>query len=75
MPGCLITWIQFSSSKKGKEVKTHFTHRNTLFKIYSLTGRPIKEFSIFPGEDEVLFLPHSTFFVFKHEVIVLARKF
>jgi hypothetical protein len=67
--GCLITWIQFSSSKKGKTVATtfDFANRNTFFKIYSLTGRPIKEFSNFPDEDEVLFLPHSTFFVFKHD--------
>jgi hypothetical protein len=70
MPGCLITWIQFSSSKKGKEVATNFDFatRNTYFKIYSLTGRPIKRFSNYEEEDEVLFLPHSTFFVFKHEL-------
>jgi hypothetical protein len=70
MPGCLITWIQFSSSKKGNTVATtfDFANRNTFFKIYSLTGRPIKEFSNFPDEDEILFLPHSTFFVFKHEI-------
>ena len=70
MPGCLITWIQFSSSKKGKEVAQNFDfkHRNTFFKIFSLTGRPIQEFSNYEEEDEVLFLPHSTFFVFKHEL-------
>jgi hypothetical protein len=70
MPGCLVTWIQFSSSKRGKEVAGgfDFAHRNTFFKIYSLTGRPIGQFSNFGDEeDEVLFLPHSTFFVFKHE--------
>ncbi|UJR08753.1 hypothetical protein I4U23_013010 [Adineta vaga] len=70
-PGCLITWIQFSSSKRGKEVAGgfNFAHRNTYFKIYSLTGRPIGQFSNFgKEEDEVLFLPHSTFFVFKHEM-------
>ncbi|CAF3847284.1 unnamed protein product [Rotaria magnacalcarata] len=67
MPGNLITWIQFSSSKKGKEVaEGTFQTRNTFFKIYSITGRPIKDFSNFPTEDEVLFLPHSTFLVFKH---------
>jgi hypothetical protein len=70
MPGCLITWIQFSSSKKGTEVASNFdfAYRNTFFKIYSVTGRPIKEFSNYEEEDEVLFLPHSTFFVFKHEL-------
>ncbi|CAF1026585.1 unnamed protein product [Adineta steineri] len=66
--GALITWIQFSSSKKGKKVASNagFAGRNTFFKICSLTGRPIKEFSNYPEEDEVLFLPHSTFLVFKH---------
>ncbi|CAF1677606.1 unnamed protein product, partial [Rotaria magnacalcarata] len=70
MPGCLITWIQFSSSKKGKGVASNstFEHRNTHFKIYSLTGRPIQKFSNYPEEDEILFLPHSTFFVFRHEL-------
>lgn len=70
MPGCLITWIQFSSSKKGKKgLQTDaFKDRNTLFKIFSLTGRPIKEFSNYPEEDEVLFLPHSTFLVFNRIV-------
>ncbi|CAF1124651.1 unnamed protein product [Rotaria sp. Silwood1] len=68
--GALITWIQFSSSKKGKKVATNadFSGRNTFFKIYSLTGRPIQQFSNYPEEDEVLFLPHSTFLVFKHTI-------
>ncbi|CAF1374088.1 unnamed protein product [Adineta ricciae] len=56
---------ELNSSKKGK--KGHdskaFKNRNTLFKIYSLTGRSIKDFSSYPEEDEVLFLPHSTFIV------------
>ncbi|CAM4811565.1 unnamed protein product [Rotaria magnacalcarata] len=66
--GALITWIQFSSSKKGKKAANNgdFSNRNTFFKIYSLTGRPIQPFSNYPEEDEVLFLPHSTFLVFKH---------
>ncbi|CAF1429812.1 unnamed protein product [Adineta ricciae] len=64
-PGRVVTWIQFSSSKKGKQGHDSeaFKRRNTLFKIYSLTGRPIKNFSNYPEEDEVLFLPHSTFIV------------
>ncbi|CAF0829696.1 unnamed protein product [Adineta steineri] len=69
-PGRVVTWIQFSSSKKGK--KGHdsaaFKDRNTLFKIYSLTGRPIKKFSNYEEEDEVLFLPHSTFIVFNRTI-------
>ena len=68
-PGCVITWIQFSSSKKGSNVASGvFEHRNTFFQIFSLTGRPIQQFSNFPEEDEVLFLPHCTFIIFKHEV-------
>ncbi|CAF1508303.1 unnamed protein product [Adineta steineri] len=66
-PGDLITWLQFSSSKRGKEVATGgFENRNTQFKMYSLTGRRIQFFSNYDHEDEVLFLPHSTFLVFKH---------
>ena len=70
VPGSLISWIQFSSSKKGKKVvgSDAFKYRNTLFKIFSLTGRPIKQFSNYPEEDEVLFLPHSTFLVFNRKV-------
>jgi hypothetical protein len=70
MPGCLITWIQFSSSKKGKKgVATQaFSDRNVLFKIFSLTGRSIKQFSNYgEEEDEVLFLPHSTFLVLNRD--------
>ena len=70
-PGALITWIQFSSSKKGKKVAGgfDFSTRKTFFKIYSLTGRSIAQFSDFgEDEDEVLFLPHSTFFIFDHAV-------
>ncbi|CAF0835560.1 unnamed protein product [Adineta steineri] len=69
MPGSLIMWPKFNSSKKGKEVARGggFNERNTHFKIYSLTGRPIGKFSHFPDEDEILFLPYSTFIVFRHE--------
>lgn len=67
-PGALVTWLQFSSSKRGKNVVegSGMEHRNTQFKIYSLTGRRIQQFSNYDHEDEVLFLPYSTFLVFKH---------
>ncbi|CAF1220335.1 unnamed protein product [Didymodactylos carnosus] len=52
--------------EKEAAARAAFNARNTLFKIYSLTGRSIKQFSNYPDEDEVLFLPHSTFLVFKH---------
>ncbi|CAM4775634.1 unnamed protein product [Rotaria magnacalcarata] len=69
-PGALITWLQFSSSKRGRDVAIGggFENRNTQFQIYSLTGRRIQYFSNYDNEDEVLFLPHSTFLVFKHEI-------
>ncbi|CAF1593081.1 unnamed protein product [Rotaria magnacalcarata] len=62
-PGNLVSWIQFSSSKKGEEPPENFSSRNTIFTIYSLTGRCIEYFSNFPQEEEVLFPPHSTFLV------------
>lgn len=70
VPGALITWIQFSSAKKGKKAvdSEAFKNRNVLFKIFSLTGRPIQQFSNYPEEEEVLFLPHSTFLVFNRKV-------
>jgi len=56
--------------KKGREVAANFNfaHRNTFFHILSLTGQPIKDFSNYPEEDKVLFLSHSTIFVFQHEM-------
>jgi len=62
-PGALITWIQFSSSKRGDAPAKHFAKCNVVFTIYSLTGRSIQDFSNFPEEDEVLFMPHSSFLV------------
>jgi hypothetical protein len=62
-PGNLVTWIQFSSSKKGDKPPATFASRNTIFIIYSLTGRCIQDFSNFPDEEEVLFPPHSTFLI------------
>lgn len=61
--GNVVTWFQFSSSKKGYEPPKFFENRNTHFIIYSLTGRSIQKFSSFQEEDEILFLPHSTFLV------------
>ena len=63
-PGQIITWLQFSSADKGGQNMAHFTDRNTIFTIYSLTGRSIRYFSnCDQEEDEVLFLPHSSFLV------------
>ncbi|CAF2115532.1 unnamed protein product [Rotaria magnacalcarata] len=69
-PGVLITWLQFSSSNKGLKTAEWFNDRNTIFIIYSLTGRSIQQFSnCAEDEDEILFLPHSSFMVCKVEHI------
>ena len=73
-PGEIVTWLQFSSSDKGNEKNPrhlkYFKERNTKFVIHSLTGRSIREFSnCSQDEDEVLFLPHSTFVVCQREVV------
>ena len=66
-PGALMSWFQFSSSMKGANAPPHFVKRsNTFFTIYSATGRAIQDFSVFPDEQEVLFLPHSTFLIVNH---------
>ncbi|CAF1124682.1 unnamed protein product [Didymodactylos carnosus] len=73
---CVITQIQFSSSKKGSKVASGgFANRNTFFQIYSLTGRPIQQFSNFPEEDEVLVLPHSTLIIFIYNLSFLRSPF
>ena len=63
--GAIVAWFQYSSSKKGDSPDASFAPRNCYFHIHSLTGRRIQEFSNFPTEDEVLFLPHSVFLVLK----------
>ncbi|CAF4918444.1 unnamed protein product, partial [Rotaria socialis] len=63
-PGALITWLQFSSSNRTSKTAEWFNDRNTIFIIYSLTGRSIQQFSnCAEDEDEILFLPHSSFMV------------
>ncbi|CAM4788598.1 unnamed protein product [Rotaria magnacalcarata] len=62
--GEIVTWLQFSSADKGGKDMSYFKDRNTIFIISSLTGRSIQYFSnCGDDEDEVLFLPHSSFLV------------
>ncbi len=69
-PGSLITWLQFSSSNKGFEAPDWFKDRDTIFHIYSLTGRSIQKFSnCAEDEDEILFLPQSSFLVCHVEAV------
>ena len=66
-PGTVITWLQFSSSKIGKEPAPGFSGRNTWFHIYSFSSREISQFSIYSTEKEALYSPFSHFLVFKKE--------
>jgi len=68
-PGTVITWLQFSSSKIGKEPAPAFSGRNTWFHIYSFSSREISQFSIYSTEKEALYSPFSHFLVFKKEYI------
>ena len=66
-PGTVITWLQFSSSKIGKDPAPAFATRNTWFYIYSFSSREISQFSIYSTEKEALYSPFSHFLVFKKE--------
>ena len=46
VPGTVITWLQFSSSKIGKEPAPAFADRNTWFHIYSFSSREISQLFI-----------------------------
>lgn len=65
--GTAITWIQFSSSIKGKNPQSPLTQRNTYFYIYSLTGKHISNYTNSPQKDEILFGPFSHFMVYKRK--------
>ena len=66
-PGAVVTWLQWSSSKIGKEPAPYFAKRNTWFFIYSFSSRDISDFSKFTEEREALYSPFSHFLVFKTE--------
>ena len=68
-PGTVITWLQFSSSKIGKDPAPAFSSRNTWFHIYSFSSREISQFSVYSTEKEALYSPFSHFLVFKKTVI------
>lgn len=74
-PGELVTWLQFSSAERSDKPPCWFKERNTVFTIFSLTGRSIRHFSnCAEEEDEVLFLPHSTFLVCHTEYDSVSQK-
>jgi hypothetical protein len=68
VPGNIVTWMQFSSSKKGLEAAASFKGRNCKFVVWSIKGRHIARFSNFGvAEDEVLFTPFTRLLVLKVE--------
>ncbi|CAF3630538.1 unnamed protein product [Rotaria sp. Silwood1] len=74
-PGALVTWLQFSSAEKSNNTLEWFKERNTIFTIFSLTGRNIQYFSNCGDvEDEVLFLPYSSFLVCYTETDAITGK-
>ena len=73
-PGTVITWLQFSSSKIGKEPAPYFSKRNTWFFIYSFSSREISQFSIYSTEKEALYSPFSHFLIFKKEYDSIKKK-
>eukprot|EP01047_Picozoa_sp_COSAG01_P051960 COSAG01_NODE_5414_length_4277_cov_7.150551_4_plen_401_part_00 len=67
-PGNVVTWMQYSSSKKGLESASSFEERNCKFVIWSIKGRHIAKFSNFgESEDEVLFTPFTRMLVLRRE--------
>lgn len=67
VPGTIITWINFISSKIGKEPSSFLKSRNAWFYIYSLNSREISKLGVYSSEREVLYSPFSHFLVFKKE--------
>ena len=69
-PGTIITWTQFSSTKRGLQAASSFSDRNCKFIIWSIKGRHIARFSNYgDSEDEVLFTPFTRLLVIKRERI------
>jgi len=62
-PGKTIVWPAFSSSTKDPRVAIQFLKgkQGTLFLINSKTPRSIDKYSAIKTEEEVLFLPNSSF--------------
>ena len=58
--GMMVRFGQFTSSSLRKKVAESFG-QDTFFSVETCYGVPIKEFSTFPGEDEVLIPPFEQF--------------
>lgn len=58
--GTVVRFGQFTSSSLRKKVAESFG-QDTFFSVETCYGVPIKEFSTFPGEDEVLIPPFEQF--------------
>ena len=63
-PGNIVTWMQYSSSRRGTTAAAAFKGRNCRFEIWSIKGRHIAQFSNYgKSEDEVLFTPFTRLLV------------
>ncbi|XP_052555339.1 NAD(P)(+)--arginine ADP-ribosyltransferase 2-like [Tympanuchus pallidicinctus] len=66
--GTAVRFSQFTSTSLRKEVAVKFG-RDTLFVIKTCYGAPIKQFSFYPLEDEVLIPPFEVFEVTSFSVV------
>jgi len=70
-PGSLVMWPAFSSTTVDRRIALGYGASNlrpmkdaaVIFKIFARSAKPIKEFSYYPFEEELLYGPNTTFSV------------
>lgn len=57
-------WAAFTSTSKCEKICANFKDdKGSIFHINSLTGKDVSEFSVYPQEEEVVFMPYTYFIV------------